>query len=688
MEADAWLDSSLYRLRNWLGDIWETITIASRVFHVTGWRRALAEITSEGMTLGVAGSILMLLLALPSFQLTKGNWLRSDDIAVTFLDRFGNEIGKRGIIRREALAINELPSHLVQSVLATEDRRFYEHYGIDFFGLARAMTENARAGSVVQGGSTITQQLAKNVFLTNERTLDRKINEAFLAVWLEMNLTKNEILQLYLDRAYMGGGAFGLTAAADFYFGKDARNLTLAESAMLAGLFKAPAKYAPHVNLPAARARANEVLINLVQSGFMLEGQIIPSLRNPANVVDRENIQSPDYFLDWAFDEVKRLLDGNDAQTIIARTTIDLGIQEAAEEALEFNLRQSGERYDVDQGAIVVMENNGAVRAIVGGRDYGESQFNRATRAKRPTGSSFKPYVYATAMENGFTEKSVLRDEPFRWGDWAPGNYAGRFSGNITLADALIRSVNIIPAKLGRLVGIKKIIAKTHEMGITSEIDTYPPMVLGTTGLTLLEQANGYNVFSSGGFANQQYGIFELTDGEGQVIYNHQRDKPAPKRALTEEATKAMNIILSQIPERGTGKQAALNGIKTAGKTGTTQDYRDAWFVGFTGNFTTAVWLGKDNYTPTNRLTGGSLPAMTFRRVMEYAHRDIELKPIPYLDETTTTPRAEPADAASDAFVSQQIRQRPISEETANVLNQIAEALQTAPKLQASSPAF
>lgn len=686
MELDAWLDSTLYRVRNRLADIWESITIASRIFHVTGWKRGVTEVLSEGFTLGVAGSILMLLLALPAFQLTQGDWLRSDDIAVTFEDRFGNEIGKRGIIRRAPLEFNELPDHLIQSVLATEDRRFFEHYGIDFFGLARAMTENARAGSVVQGGSTITQQLAKNIFLSNERTLDRKINEAFLAVWLEFNLSKNEILQLYLDRAYMGGGTFGLTAAADFYFGKDARDLSLAQSAMLAGLFKAPAKYAPHVNLPAARARANEVLVNLVQGGFMLEGQIIPALRRPATVIDREDKQSPDYFLDWAFEEVRTLLKGTNIQTVTARTTIDLGIQEAAEESIEFHLRQFGERYDVDQAAVVVMENSGPVRAIVGGRDYGKSQFNRATRAKRPTGSSFKPYVFATAMENGFTEKSVMADRPFTWGQWSPKNYAGRFAGNVTLETALVRSINIIPAKLGRRLGIKKIIAKTHEMGVKSKIDTYPPMVLGTTGLTLIEQTNAYNVFSNGGFANQQYGISLITADDGTVLYDHNRDKPAPKRVLTEDATRSMNRILSQIPERGTGRRAAINGIKTAGKTGTTQDYRDAWFVGFTGNFTTAVWMGKDNYTPTDRLTGGSLPAMTFKRVMEYAHRGIELKPIPYLEQITTTPK--PKNDEEDVFVSQNRRQRPLSPATMKKLLDIEKAFKQAPKLKPNETAF
>ena len=353
-----------------------------------------------------------------------------DDFAVTFLDRQGNEIGQRGIIQRDSVPVDEMPDHVIKAVLATEDRRFFEHYGIDFLGLVRAMSENVRANSVVQGGSSITQQLAKNLFLTNERTVERKVKEAFLAVWLEVNLSKKEILQLYLDRAYMGGGTFGIAAAADFYFGKSVKDLNLAEAAMLAGLFKAPAKYAPHINLPAARARANVVLTNLVQGGFMTEGQVLSARLHPADIVDRGDRKSPDYFLDWAFEEAKRhRRRSRGMRSMVARTTIDMNLQRAAEESVEFHLRQYGKEYGVTEGAIVVMETGGAVRAIVGGRDYGASQFNRATKALRQTGSSFKPYVYATAMEHGFTPDSVISDGPISWGGWSPKNYGRSYSG-------------------------------------------------------------------------------------------------------------------------------------------------------------------------------------------------------------------------------------------------------------------
>jgi penicillin-binding protein 1A len=383
LAIDAWIDSTLYEAGFRLSQAWETLTIFCRRFRLTGWRRAVTEAASEGVTMAAAGSVVMLALAMPAFEETVGDWRRQGDFAVTFFDRYGNEIGRRGIIQRDSVPVDEMPNHVVEAVLATEDRRFFDHFGIDFLGLFRAMQENVRANQVVQGGSTITQQLAKNLFLSNERTVERKVKEAFLSLWLEMNLPKKEILQLYLDRAYMGGGTFGITAAADFYFGKGVKDLTLPEAAMLAGLFKAPAKYAPHINLPAARARANEVLTNLVQGGFMTEGQVLSARLHPANVVDRGDTKSPDYFLDWAFEEAKRVAQKSGIRSMVARTTIDMNIQQAAEESLEFHLRQYGKDYHVTEGAIVVLENNGAVRAVVGGRDYGASSTARRARSVR-----------------------------------------------------------------------------------------------------------------------------------------------------------------------------------------------------------------------------------------------------------------------------------------------------------------
>lgn len=686
LRLDSWIDSTVWNLGFKLAEIWEEITIFSRRFRVRGVKRVIVEIADEGLTFGTAGFVLLLALAIPAFEETKDDWRSRGDFAVTFLDRFGNTIGHRGIIHEDSVPIDDLPDHLVKAVLATEDRRFFDHFGIDFFGLARAMSENARAGGVVQGGSTITQQLAKNLFLTNERSLERKIKEAFLSLWLEANLSKKEILRLYLDRAYMGAGTFGAAAAAQFYFGKSITEVNLAEAAMLAGLFKAPAKYAPHVNLPAARGRANEVLTNLVQSGLMTEGQVVAARRNPASVIDRAKTAAPDYFLDWAFDEVQRLANEGKLKkhSVVVRTTIDTGLQQAAEEAMESSLREFGESYNVKQGALVMIENGGAVRAMVGGRDYGESQFNRATKALRQPGSSFKLYTYTAAMEKGFTPESVISDAPITWRGWSPQNYARSYKGRVTLMSALAQSLNTVPVRLAKdELGLDVIVETAKKLGVETPLRSDKTIPLGTSEVTVLDQATGYAVMPAGGLEAHRHGIAEITDYEGDVLYNFQRDEPPARRVVSEQASASMNRMLTQIPVIGTAKRAALDGgIVTGGKTGTSQSYRDAWFIGYTGNYTTAVWFGNDDFTSTKNMTGGSLPAMTFKKLMDYAHQGIELKPIPGIDNPLPHGNHGPgptvAAKGGQPALPALVRPRSLSAESARILRRIGTDLSTA----------
>jgi len=676
LDLDSRIDFGLYQARTWGRELYERYTVFMDRFHVAGWRRwTMVEPVSEGLTLGAGGLVLMLALALPAFRETsEDDWLKKSELAVTFLDRYGNEIGSRGIRHNDSLKLDEFPDHLIKAVLATEDRRFYEHFGIDFPGTARAVLTNARAGGVVQGGSSLSQQLAKNLFLSNERTIERKVKEAFLALWLEFRLQKNEILKLYLDRAYLGGGTFGVDAAAQYYFNKSVREVTLSEAAMLAGLFKAPSRFAPHVNLPAARARANVVLDNLVDAGFMTEGQVFGARRNPAMAVDRRDERSPNYYLDWAFDEMKKLVDtlpkSVHDRVFVARLAIDVNLQNNAERAVEDSLRQYGREYHARQAAAVLMETDGAVRAIVGGRDYGESQFNRATDALRQPGSSFKPYVYAAALASGgFKPTSVVVDSPVCIGNWCPKNYSGGFSGSMTLTQALVRSINVIPVKLSIALGNGnpkagrvKIRDLARKAGLRSPLVDTPSMPIGANEVTVLDHTGGYAIFVNEGKSATPHAILEVRSGAGELIWRFDRDGKKPVQVISPQVARDMATIMNKVVEEGTGKRAMLDGIKSGGKTGTTNSYRDAWFVGFTGNYIGGVWFGNDDYSSTNRMTGGSLPAQTWHAIMAYAHQGVELKPYPGTAPTTTpvaAARAAPTVAAAPSKTGGEVAQRP-----------------------------
>jgi len=659
LAADAWLDSSLYEFWQALGRGYTRYQDFMSRFHVSGIKRFFVEILSDAFSFGAIGCVLMTALALPAFDIIdRGAFNKAEDYSVVFLDRFGNEIGRRGIRSDDSVALDQMPDYLVKATLATEDRRFYEHFGIDVVGTLRALMSNAQGERGTQGGSSITQQLAKNLFLSSERTLERKIVEAFLSVWLEWNYSKDQILKLYFDRAYMGGGNYGVTAAAEFYFGKRVQDINLAEAAMLAGMFKAPGNYAPHVDLAAARGRANLVLTNLVAAGFLTEGQVTAARRHPAAAIDRSNdINSPNYFLDWAFEEAKTIIETNNApgNNFIVRTTIDTTLQAYAEEAITSVIREQGEQYRVEQGAMVVTDTQGAIRAMVGGTDYAKSQFNRAIVSTRQPGSSYKPFVYAEAFEQlGLTPSDTISDRPVCIGDWCPQNYGRSYRGQTTLLSAFAASINTVPVTLSIKTGRDAIAQLSYRMGLRQEYPVTRSLALGVASVSVLDMTSSYAVFANHGYKTQAYGLTRMTTFNDQLVWERDPDA-ARERVLTEQTVAYMNQMMRTVVTGGTGRRAAIEGVPTLGKTGTTTSYRDAWFCGFTGNFVAAVWFGNDDYRPTNNLTGGTLPTIAWQKFMAFAHTNIEVMPVYGVD--FEPPQAIIADADLEAV--EEVIERP-----------------------------
>jgi penicillin-binding protein 1A len=633
LAIDSWIDSGLYNL--WIGfkNWWSTYSTFFGRFEVKGFVRTLNDLACEALTLGTGGLVVLLVFALPAFEIAHGKINLSDEYSVTFLDRFGNEIGKRGLLRDDSVPLEEVPDMMIKATLATEDRRFYEHFGVDVMGTIRALAENARHDSVVQGGSSLTQQLAKNMFLSPERSLSRKIKEALIAVYLEAHYTKPEILKLYFDRAYLGGGSYGVEAAAQFYFGKSIRDVTLPEAAMLAGMFKAPTRYAPHVDLAASRRRADEVLTNMVEAGYLTEGQVYGARQHPAKIVERGDYYSPDWFLDWAFEEVQRVMHGRPEHILIAHTTVDVGLQKMAEQSLQQVIAQNGRARHFSQGAMVVMETDGAVRALVGGKDYGESQFNRAAHAYRQPGSSFKPYVYLTAFETGkYKPTTVVNGGGASCGRWAPHNFAAGESNRMMLKDALMHSINTIAVKVSLDVGREKVLETLNKLGITRLKKTCS-LALGDQGLTPLEHTTNYTVFAAGGLEVHAFGIDEIRTVRGDdVLYVHDRDEPPRKQIFNRHSVEMLNTMLQGVVTGGTGRAAQLDFTYSIGKTGTSSSFRDAWFMGFTGQYVAGVWVGNDDYSPMSRVTGGSFPAQTWHNFMVLAHDTDNIPQIPGIE--------------------------------------------------------
>ena len=692
LKIDSWIDSGLYGA--WIGfrDWWSAYSSFFGRFEVKGFVRACNELACEALSLAVAGFLVVLTFALPAFEIAQGKINLADEYSVTFLDRYGNEIGKRGLLRDDSVPLEEIPDHMIKATLATEDRRFFDHFGIDVMGTLRALAENARADEVVQGGSSLTQQLAKNMFLTPEKALSRKIKEAFIAIYLENHYTKPEILKLYFDRAYLGGGSYGVEAAAQYYFAKSIREVTLSEAAMLSGMFKAPTRYAPHINLAASRARANDVLSNMVEAGYLSEGQVYGARLSPAKIVPRGDLKTPDYFLDWAFEEVQRLMHGKPDHIIVARTTVDLGLQRAAENALEDTVNKFGRSRNFDNGALVSMEIDGSVRAMVGGKDYGESQFNRAAHAYRQPGSSFKPYVYLTALEEGIiTPDTIVSDGYVSCGRWSPKNYSGGFRGRMTARTALAKSINTVAVKLSLKAGREKVLANMVKMGV-KHLKKTCSLALGDTGMTPLQHVGGYAVFAAGGIEVRPYAIEEIRTLPGALLYNHDRDEPPRKRIFERKVVEQLNSMLRSVVTAGTGRRSRLDYTNNTGKTGTSSAYRDAWFMGFTGQYVTGVWYGNDDYTPMARVTGGSFPAQTWKTYMTAAHDTDNIPQIPGVE---LHPRQIAEQARIAAVIAQSTTAdlpvppptenlKDMSVATRHVLEMISELLKEAPRLNPS----
>ncbi len=586
------------------------------------------------MTAALIGFVSYAALLLPEAPSLSEIWEQKGAPSITFLDRNGDILMKRGARYGSLVPLDELPKHLIDAFLAIEDRRFYQHYGVDLRGLTRAIWVNYQEGRLAQGGSTLTQQLAKNLFLTPERTFERKIQEMLLALWLEANLSKNEILTLYLNRIYLGAGTYGVEAAAQYYFGKSARDVSIAEAALLAGLPQAPSRYAPTNNLEGAHRRANLVLNKMVEIGAASHGEVFAARVQPATLVETEASGSANYFVDWVTEELSELI-GRPDVNLIVKTTFDPALQLKAELALLSTLEPKRQQLNADQAALVTMDIQGGVRAMIGGTSYDDSQFNRAAQAKRQPGSAFKPFVYLAGLEQGMTPESVMEDAPLTVDKWKPQNASGNYRGFVTLTTAMEKSINTVAVRVSEEVGRDNVIRVAQRLGIDSELSPNPSIALGTSEVSLLELTSAYVPFATGGVTTKRYGILSVKIPDGISLYD--RPELPMDRVMEREHAVAMTYMLYQVMQDGTGRAAQLSDRPAAGKTGTSQDFRDAWFVGYTPTLVTGIWVGNDDGEPMKRVGGGGLPARFWKDFMDRAHYGQEIAELPGIDRTVRT---------------------------------------------------
>lgn len=582
-----------------------------------------------GIAVAIIGGITIMYFARTLPDIRELNTIRKQQ-GITITSEDGRVIANYGDVYGEYIPFEKLPKHLIEAVLATEDRRFFAHGGIDLWGITRAMFVNVSKGRVVQGGSTITQQVAKNVFLTPKRTLERKIQEVLLAFWLEGRFSKNEIMAIYLNRVYLGSGAYGVDAAAKRYFNKRATELDLAESALIAGLLKAPSRYSPAASPERAEKRIHQVLLNMVDAGFLEPSAIKPALTRFHDAPERESDGGDvRYYTDWIMDEIPDYI-GNVEEDLVVKTSFDPKLQGYAVDALQNKLGTDGEKLKITQGAIVAMTPVGAVKAIVGGTSYAKSQYNRATQAKRQPGSIFKLFVYLAALEAGYTPESMVLDAPvvMQVGNkvWTPGNYTGEYKGEIPMVQALRESLNTVAVRLSQYTGVSRVAEMAGRLGLPN-IPAHPSIALGAVEATLMEMTGAFAHLANNGNKVKPYGILAIGTREGKTLY--EREVQGEERVLANGTVEMMNYMLIDAVRRGTGTRAALAGRAVAGKTGTSQDFKDAWFVGFTPQLVAGVWVGNDDNTKMARVTGGAVPAPIWHAFMTRAMEGIPAESIP-----------------------------------------------------------
>ncbi len=549
---------------------------------------------------------------------------RPPNIAILADD--GTLLVNRGDSGGPAVRLADLPPYLPKAFIAIEDRRFYSHIGVDPLGMGRALFRDITGHGAVEGGSTLTQQLAKNLFLTQERTLSRKIQEAILALWLERRYSKDQILELYLNRVYFGAGAYGVEGASQRYFGKSARDVSLSEAALLAGLMKSPSKLAPTHNPQGAVERAAQVITAMAEQGHITEAQAKMALANPAQVWRDRTAGSINYAADYVMDALDDTVGAID-EDIVVTTTLSAAMESEAEHALADELAAKAAKYGVDEGALVALDPTGGVKAMIGGRSYAESQFNRAVAAKRQPGSSFKPFVYLAALEKGLTPDTVRDDAPINVKGWSPENYSREYFGPVTLTKALSLSLNTVAVRLGLEVGPKTVAETAHRLGIASDLEPNATISLGTSVVTPLEMATAYAAFADGGVGVQPHVIATVRTADGKLLYARRNANFG--QVIDPKYVPMMNAMMQETLLTGTARKAELPGWQAAGKTGTSQDFRDAWFVGYTSYLVAAVWLGNDDDSPTKKVSGGNLPVEIWSRFMKAAHQGVAVAALP-----------------------------------------------------------